>query len=428
MSEELNRLSAGDAAARIAAGQATSAALVSDCFDRIAEREERIGAWQYLDRDAALAEARARDAAAARGPLHGIPVAVKDLIDTADMPTTYGSPIYADHRPAKDAACVSAVRAAGGVVLGKTVTTEFATFKPGKTANPRNPQHTPGGSSSGSAAAVADWMAPLAFGTQTAGSVIRPAAFCGIVGYKASHGLHDIRGIKLLSETLDTLGFFARSVEDVSLFASAIGGRPRPDLALDRPPRIGLCRTPQWAAALQPTRLLIEGVAKQLAAAGAEMLQGELPLDFSPLVEAQVDIMGYEAARNLATERRKHSDLLSPALQKLLETGAACPKARYRDARFIAQHCRDMLDDVMGKCDVLLAPAAPAEAPKGLEATGDPVFNRMWTLLHTPCLTLPAGTGPMGLPLGVQLIARIGDDERLLRVANWVETRLAGSR
>lgn len=428
MNGELNRLSAGDAAARIAAGRTTSVQLVSDCLARIAARENRIGAWQHLDREAVLTEAAARDAVPAQGALHGLPVAVKDLIDTADMPTAYGSPIYAGHRPAADAACVAAVRASGGVVLGKTVTTEFATFKPGKTANPRNPTHTPGGSSSGSAAAVADWMAPLAFGTQTAGSVIRPAAYCGIVGYKGSHGLHDITGIKLLSETLDTLGFFARSVEDVALFSAAVAGRPRPDLDLDRPPRIGLCRTPQWAAALQPTRLIVEGVAKQLAAAGADVLEGDLPLDFTPLVDAQIDIMGYEAARNLATERRKHGDMLSPSLQRLLEGGEACPRDRYRDARFIAQHCRDMLNDVIGTCDVLLAPAAPAEAPKGLEATGDPVFNRMWTLLHTPCLTLPAGTGPMGLPIGVQIIARIGDDERLLRVARWVETRLAGSR
>src|SRR6266478_6832973 len=235
-------LSARVAAQEIAAGRLAAEALVTACLDRIAARESVVGAWHHLDPDAALAAARQRDAEPPRGPLHGIPIAVKDLIDTAETPTGYGSPIYEGHRPAADAACVALARAAGAVALGKTVTTEFACFTAGKTANPHNPAHTPGGSSSGSAAAVADGMAPLALGTQTAGSVIRPAAYCGVVGYKPSFGLINRAGVKPLADSLDTVGVFARTVEDAAFFAGVLSERPalRNLRIPSEPPRFGL--------------------------------------------------------------------------------------------------------------------------------------------------------------------------------------------
>src|SRR5919108_988355 len=238
-------LTARQAARQIAEHRITSEALITACFQRIAAREGVVGAWQYLDREQALATARRRDAEPPRGPLHGIPIAVKDLIDTADMPTTYGSPIYRNHRPAADASCVALARAAGAVILGKTVTTEFATFRPGKTANPRNPAHTPGGSSSGSAAAVADGMVPLGFGTQTAGSVIRPGAYCGCVAYKPSFCLINRAGVKPLADSLDTIGVFARSVEDAAFFAGVLSERPalRHLVVPQQAPRFGLYRT-----------------------------------------------------------------------------------------------------------------------------------------------------------------------------------------
>src|SRR5215216_600925 len=241
-------LSAREAAQQIAARRLSAEALVAACLDRIAAREAAVGAWHHLDREAALEAARQRDREAPRGPLHGLPIAVKDLIDTADMPTGYGSPIYQGHRPAADAACVALARSAGAVVLGKTVTTEFACFTPGKTANPHNLAHTPGGSSSGSAAAVAESMAPLAFGTQTAGSVIRPAAFCGIVGYKPSFGTIPRAGVKMLCDSLDTVGTMARNVADAAFFAGVIAGRPelRDVAPSEAPPRFGLYRTPMW--------------------------------------------------------------------------------------------------------------------------------------------------------------------------------------
>ncbi|HEX2115469.1 MAG TPA: amidase, partial [Alphaproteobacteria bacterium] len=249
MSTEPNTWNASAAAAAVAARKISATELVTACLDRIASREPEIGAWTFLDRERALAEARARDAEAPRGPLHGVPVGIKDIIDTADMPTTYGSPIYSRHRPAIDAACVSLIRRAGGIPLGKTVTTEFAYFAPGKTKNPRNPKHTPGGSSSGTAAAVADDMVPVALGTQTAASIVRPATFCGVVGYKPTIGMYALAGIKPFAASFDTLGTLTRSVEDAMLMWRVLHADDRPLPARTDPPRIGLCRTPQWTHA-----------------------------------------------------------------------------------------------------------------------------------------------------------------------------------
>jgi Asp-tRNA(Asn)/Glu-tRNA(Gln) amidotransferase A subunit family amidase len=267
----LNLLNATAAARKLATREITAVSLLQDCLERIAERESAVHAWTFLDTDAAMQRARALDAQPSTGLLHGLPIAVKDLFDTFDMPTSYGSPIYANHRPAWDAACVALARAAGAIVVGKTVTTEFATFHPGPTRNPRNLQHTPGGSSSGSAAAVADGMVPLAFGSQTAGSTVRPAAFCGVVGYKPTFGLVARVGVKMISDTLDTIGVLARSVPDVALFVAALTDRHEllTDSATADAPRIGMCRTYEWNRAQPETVAMFEGAAERLRAAGA---------------------------------------------------------------------------------------------------------------------------------------------------------------
>jgi Asp-tRNA(Asn)/Glu-tRNA(Gln) amidotransferase A subunit family amidase len=420
-------LSAREAARQIAAGRLTAEALVGACLDRIAAREPVVGAWQYLDPEAALAAARRCDAAPPGGPLHGLPIAVKDLIDTADMPTGYGSAIYHRHRPAADAACVALARAAGAIVLGKTVTTEFACFTPGKTANPHNPAHTPGGSSSGSAAAVAAGMVPLAFGTQTAGSVIRPASYCGVVGYKPSHSVIPRAGVKMLCDSLDTIGTMARSVDDAAFFAGVIGGRPAL-LNLPKPsgpPRFGFYRTPMWAEAEPGTVAALDRTRAALERAGAAVVDIAVPPEHEPLTAAQETIMGFELVRGLAHERIQHSAELSPRLAQLLDAGMAVGAAAYDAAIAQTGAAWSKLGQFFGPCDAMLVPAAPGEAPAGLGYTGNPIFNRMWTMLGMPCVTLPAVWGPSGLPTGIQLIAQIGRDAELLACAVFAERALA---
>jgi Asp-tRNA(Asn)/Glu-tRNA(Gln) amidotransferase A subunit family amidase len=421
-------LSAREAAQQIAARRLSAEALVAACLDRIAAREPAVGAWHHLDREAALEAARQCDSEAPRGPLHGVPIAVKDLIDTADMPTGYGSPIYQGHRPAADAACVALARAAGAIVLGKTVTTEFACFTPGKTANPRNPAHTPGGSSSGSAAAVADGMVPLAFGTQTAGSVIRPAAFCGIVGYKPSFGVIPRAGVKMLADSLDTIGTMTRSVADAAFFAGVVAGRPAlRDAAMPAaPPRFGLYRTPTWDEAEPSTASALDHARMALERAGARVsIEIVAPPEHQGLTAAQETIMGFELVRALAHERLQHSAELSPRLAQLLDAGMAIGPDVYDAAVRETAAARDRLDAFFGPCDAMLVPAAPGEAPAGLGYTGNPLFNRMWTLLGVPCVTLPAVWGESGLPTGVQLVGRIGDDARLIGASLFLERALA---
>jgi Asp-tRNA(Asn)/Glu-tRNA(Gln) amidotransferase A subunit family amidase len=420
-------LSARAAAHEIAAGRLGATELVAAYLDRIGRRDGLVGAWHHLDREAALAAARECDALPPRGPLHGIPIAVKDLIDTVDMPTGYGSPIYEGHRPAADAACVAVARGAGAIVLGKTVTTEFACFTAGKTANPRNLAHTPGGSSSGSAAAVADGMAPLAFATQTAGSTIRPAAFCGVVGYKPSFGMIARAGVKALCDSLDTIGTMARDVADAAFFAGIVAGRPelRAVAMPATPPRFGLYRTPMWEEAEPSTLAAIEQACAALERAGASVAEIAVPPEHRGLTATQNAIMGFELAHSLAHERIRHSAELSPRLGQMLVEGMTVGAAAYDAARAETAAARAGLDGFFGSCDVLFAPAAPGEAPSGLGYTGDPVFNRMWTLLGVPCLTLPAAWGESGLPTGIQLIGRVGDDARLVAAALFVERALA---
>jgi Asp-tRNA(Asn)/Glu-tRNA(Gln) amidotransferase A subunit family amidase len=422
----LNRLSATAAARKLATKEITAVSLLEDCLERISARESVVHAWTFLDPDAARRRARELDAQAPTGLLHGIPIAVKDLFDTCDMPSSYGSPIYANHRPAADAACVALARATGAIVVGKTVTTEFATFHPGPTCNPHDPLHTPGGSSSGSAAAVADWMVPLAFGTQTAGSIVRPAAYCGVVGYKPTFGTVNRVGVKMISDTLDTVGALARSVPDVALFVAALADRPELiiERPLGRPPRVGLCRTHQWDSAHPETVNAFEDAARGLGKAGASLRDVVLPPQFAELVDAQIAIMVHEVAKSLSYERLVHRTSLSVEMIAMIDAGLAVSPARYDAARLSAQRSRSTLTEVFADVDVLLAPSTIGEAPQGIAATGDPLFNRMWTLLHTPCVHLPSAFGPRGLPVGITIVGPIGGDRATLLAADWIHARL----
>jgi len=423
---DLNRLGAVEAARKLARREITAQALLADCLARIREREPVVHAFTHIDFDAAMARARVLDAQPSDGLLHGLPLGVKDVFDTVDMPTAYGSPIYAGHRPASDAASVALARAAGAVVVGKTVTTEFATFHPGATCNPHDVSRTPGGSSSGSAAAVADTMVPLAFGTQTAGSIVRPAAYCGVVGYKPTFGTVSRVGVKMISDTLDTIGGFARSVPDVALFVAALSGRRElliDDAARDAP-RIGLCRTYEWDRARPETVQLFEAAARQLRDAGALVRDVTLPREFAGLAAAQTKVMVHEVAECLAFERLARPDALSAELVEMIGLGVAVPLAEYDAARDLARRARAMLPDVFEGLDVLVAPSTSGEAPAGIHATGDPLFNRMWTLLRVPCVHVPARSASHRLPLGVSVVGRLRADRATLLAADWIHARL----
>jgi amidase len=423
-----NRLSATEALARMRAGTLSAEALMAACHERIRMREPEVGAWAHLEADRALDGARAVGETQPRGVLAGIPLGVKDVIDTGDMPTQYNSPFYSGFRPRVDAACVALARREGALVVGKTVTTEFASRVPGPTRNPHNGAHTPGGSSSGSAAAVADFMVPLAFGTQTGGSVIRPAAYCGVVGYKPTYGSINCAGLKHLAESLDTIGVLARTVEDCALLVHAVSGRSLPDFAAaDHAPRIGLWRTSRWEKASTATHARLEDAAKRLAQQSAIVRELVLPPDFDRLYDDQQTISNFEMARGLAAEWRAHPALLSEHMRRQIELHLGMPRSRYTDALRHAARCRSRFDEVLANhgVDVLLTPSAPDEAPQGLASTGDSLFNRNWTLLGLPCITLPAGEGSHGLPIGIQLVGRRDADEQLLLAAHWMQRALA---
>jgi amidase len=310
-------------------------------------------------------------------------------------------------------------------VLGKTVTTEFAYFRPGKTANPRNLRHTPGGSSSGSAAAVADNMVPLAFGSQTAASITRPAAFCGVVGYKPTFGTLPLVGIKPFATSLDTLGTLTRSVADAALLVSALLGIPwDASPKMTRRPRIGLCRTPWWSEAEPAAATAIDTAAAKLSGAGADVTEMTLPEGFAALVELQKCVMAFEADKDYAHEYEAGRDRLSPQIIQLIEQGRAIPRGEYLAALGKATAARRQTAGIFKRFDALLAPSAKGEAPEGLGATGDPVFSRGWTLLRLPTVALPVGKGPKGLPIGIQLLGALGDDAKLLRLSAWAEERL----
>ncbi len=412
-------LTATQARHAMASGSLTAAALLEACLARLDAREPVVRAMAFMDR------AAVRALRPAEGPLHGIPLGVKDVLDTADMPTGYNSPIWAGHRPRADAAPVAWARAAGAVVLGKTVTTEFATRMPGPTTNPHDPRRTPGGSSSGSAAGVGAGFFPLAYGTQTAGSVIRPAAYCGVVGYKPTYGTINRHGMKLMSESLDTIGIMARSVADCALLTGVLAALDLGDPdAKAAAPRVGLCWTSMRdsveGGVAPETVALMDRVAGQLARAGATVRELVLPAAFDAMAEAHGVVMNGESGRAMGWELAHHPEQLSAALREKLEWGVAQGGAALATARDTFRRLQDAFPDAMDGCDILVTPAAPGEAPLGIDRTGDPVFNLVWTSLHVPCVTVPAGTGPNGMPLGIQVVGARGQDRAVLAWAQWV--------
>jgi Asp-tRNA(Asn)/Glu-tRNA(Gln) amidotransferase A subunit family amidase len=420
---DLLSLTASVAVRLIHDGKLRPEALMDAYLDHIASRDPTVLAFAHFD----PIQARAAAATSRPGPLQGIPIGIKDVLDTADMPSQYGSPIWTGWRPRADSAPVAWARATGGVVIGKTVTTEFATRKPGPTMNPVNPAHTPGGSSSGSAAGVGAGLFPLAYGTQTAGSVIRPAAFCGAVGYKPTFGTISRIGMKIMADSLDTIGVIARTVADCALFAGAVSGRDfgDPDSKPETAPRIGICRSPAWDAAAPETQALLSRITGSLSRAGATVSHRELPDRFNALTEAHPIIMNSESARALGWELANHPDQLSEGLRERMAFGLNQPQSALENAYAVFETTQRTFPDAMDGLDVLVTPSGPGEAPKGLEWTGDPAFNSIWTSLHVPCVTVPAGTGPNGLPLGIQIVGRQGDDRAVLAWARWVESAIA---
>jgi Asp-tRNA(Asn)/Glu-tRNA(Gln) amidotransferase A subunit family amidase len=418
-------LSASEMKVAIERRELTCEQIVQDCLERIDERESVVGAWAFLDPELALRNAREIDRDPRRGPLHGVPIGVKDIIDTADMPTQMGSAIYKGWRPRADAACVAQLKTAGALILGKTVTAEFAGSFPGKTANPLDPARTPGGSSSGSAAAVADHMVAGALGTQTGGSVLRPASFCGVFGFKPSFGRYNRAGVKPAAESFDTIGWIARTLDDIRLFDAALVGDATNTVALGKTPRIGLCRTHLWPRAETATVDAVEDAARRLAAAQAEGHEMTPPAEFAELTQARERINNFERARALAYEWENHRVLISDRLQQSIEKGFALPFERYRAAMDLAAKARARIGDCFEDCDVILTACVPGEAPLGLGDTGDPKFQELWTLLHLPSIALPTHRGPNGLPIAIQLVGPPGGDERLLEAAAWAWRVLA---
>ena len=416
-------LSALDLARRIEAGELTPRAVVDMCAEAIAARDKEVGAFVVLDLVAARQAADNPKLAAS--PLRGLPVGFKDIFDTADFPTQYGSPIYAGFQPRADAAAVALTRRAGGIVIGKTATTEFATMVPAVTRNPHNLAHTPGGSSSGSCAAVAAGMLPIAFGTQTAGSVIRPAAFCGVTGFKPSYRLIPTAGIKDVAWHLDTAGVFGSGVADVAFVTAAVTGR---DLRVDRstpaPPRIALVRSHLWPQASAAMQQAVESAARSAAAAGAKVVDLTLPPILEEAYAAQFVIQDYETFRSRAFEYDRHRDQLGQELRDSLDAAAAITADTYDAARRTSSRARQVFADTMADYDVILTPSAPGAAPHGLGSTGNPMFNRLWTLMGTPCVNV-TGLSEGELPLGIQIVGRFGRDRAALEAALFVERAIA---
>jgi Asp-tRNA(Asn)/Glu-tRNA(Gln) amidotransferase A subunit family amidase len=442
--KDLSALTAAQAAAEIASGAISSEEVMRACLDRIGAVEGTVKAFAHLDRELALTQARETDqwrrSGRPIGPLHGVPVAVKDIIETADWPTECGSPLLAGRRPRTDATVVAKLRAAGAVIVGKTVTTEFAYFSPGKTRNPRDPERTPGGSSSGSAAAVAAGMVPIALGSQTNGSIIRPAAFCGVFAMKPSHGLVSRAGVLPLSRTLDHVGPFARSIEDIALALDAIAGfdpddpdtRPRggrnfletarEKFGLD--PRLAFVKTPMWDKADADTREAFEDLAKEL---GNACFSYDLPQQYASAWSAHRAIMATEMAHNLGKLTDPGGEKVSKQFRDLIAEGRKVGATDYLAAIAQGRAMREAVEELFQQeCTAIITPAARGVAPKG-EATGDPVFCTLWTLLGFPAITLPLLTGEDDMPLGVQLVGAAGDDARLLRTAQWLVTTLVGT-
>jgi Asp-tRNA(Asn)/Glu-tRNA(Gln) amidotransferase A subunit family amidase len=435
---QLNWLSACDAARAIRDGAISSQEVVEACLARARDVEPSVQAWQFLDPEHALAQARALDQLRREGqptgPLHGVSIGIKDIIDTADMPTEDGTVLHAGRTPDTDATVVTRLRAAGAVIMGKTVTTECAYFSPGKTRNPHNPEHTPGGSSSGSAAAVAAGMVPVALGTQTNGSVIRPAAYCGIYGFKPTHGLISRGGILKLSRALDQVGVFARTVEDVALVCECLVGfderdpdtRPHARIPFTSiagedpplPPSFAFVRTPVWERAQPDTR---EAFSELLETLGDRVEEVELPPSSRSAWDWHRVIMEAEMAASFDAEWERGRDRLSEQLRALLERGREVSALEYQQALARIPLLNEGFDELFRRFDAILTPSAPGTAPAGLASTGDPSFCTLWSLTGMPAISLPLLHGENGLPMGVQLVGARGDDARLLRTARWLQ-------
>ncbi len=435
-------MTAAEAISAIGSGKVTAEELVAACLDRIGELEDTVGAWAFLDPEHAMRQARAADRARKEGrplgPLHGIPVGIKDSFDTADMPTENGTVLHAGRRPIGDATVVSALRQAGAIILGKTVTTELAVYQPGKTTNPHDPKRTPGGSSSGSAAAVAAFMVPLALGSQSNGSTIRPASYCGICGFKPSHGLISRHGALRQSRPLEHVGVFARTVEDVALLAEPLMGydpqdpdmRPRASPRLVEtvrqvppvPPRFAFVASPVWDQAEPEVDEAFRELTREL---GTQVQQEKLPEIFAEAIDTHRTIFEADLARSFAVEYERGADRLSARLREMIERGRRCLATDYNRAVESIPLFTALLDEIFHWFDAILTPATTGVAPLGLGSTGSPVFCTTWTLCGVPAVTVPILAGASGLPLGVQLVGAKGDDARLLRTARWLANRVA---
>jgi Asp-tRNA(Asn)/Glu-tRNA(Gln) amidotransferase A subunit family amidase len=430
---ELHRMTATQARALLAKGSISAEELVRSCLARIEAREPNVAAWQYLDPALAIGQARAVDSLAADArasrPIAGIPVGIKDICDTADMPTAYGSRARLGHRPAIDATCVAHTRAAGGIVMGKTVTTEFAGRYPGVTSNPHDPRRTPGGSSSGSAAAVADFMVPLAIGTQTGGSVLRPASYCGVFGYKPTFGHLSFEGIHHGAESFDTLGCMARSLDDIRLYRDVLMGFATPAAAppaIGKPLRIGFCKTSKWDEADKATRDLLEGAASRLAAAGAAVSEFVLPAEFDEIYELAGKLFAVEYARAITPELLQSPENLSGAVMTMVRDAARIAPETYMAGLARVDALRVAANAVLDDYDIVLTPSAGGEAPMTHDSTGPVTFTIVWQVLSLPSLTMPACKGPNGLPVGVQLVGKRHKDVELLAMADSVWRELGG--
>lgn len=409
------------ALAAIQAGSSTAEAIINAYFDRIDEREADVGAWQCkLSREDYLQHYQQHRAFYEQSLLKGLPVGIKDIIDTANMPTEMGSPIHQGRQPIEDATCVELLKQAGAIVLGKTVTTEFAYFKPGKTRNPAGLDRTPGGSSSGSAAAVADGMVPMALGSQTAASVIRPAAYCGTIGYVGSRGEFSLRGGQPLAQSLDSLGLFARKVEDIQLMRAVLLRMANEAKASVKPQRILLCQGETVGDTDSAMVTALTELADQLTDQGIEVITLDAGQRLLDMVTHHGNIMAWEVCRNLAYESR-HQDLLSAPLKELMETGLAMPRSQYLASLQTTEETRKWLWHLHEGVDAVLAPAASGAAPLGHDKTGAPHMSRPWQAMGLPVITLPGKRDQHGLPLGIQLIGQQRDDDNLLNIARWVE-------
>ena len=442
MKGDLTLLSAVDAAESIRAGRLSSEALTSACLARIEETDEAIKAWAYLDSDQALEQAREMDrirkSGRATGALHGVPVGLKDIIDTCDMPTGRGSPIFNGRQPDTDATIVERLREAGAVIMGKTKTTELAFVHPTDTTNPHDPTRTPGGSSSGSAAAVAAHHVPLAIGTQTNGSVIRPASFCGVFGFKPTRGVVSRTGLLQTSVSLDQVGGFARSVEDAALLCDVIGSYDQRDPLCFAHPRPHMLEGARADVPVEPDIAWFdlpindrldadarEGLDAVIKALGPRVERFDAAPQMAGLIEVQATIHEYEICRHLAGVFEAHWDQISTTLQPIITRGRAISKDRYEDAIAVKNSADAFFVDHFNDFDAIIAPSATGQAPLiSAGGTGDPAFCTIWTLAGLPALTMPLLVGENDLPVGVQLIGACEEDDRLLRTARWVQNAL----